>query len=77
MDKVLSILLLFLASSAQASIQSFKTDETAIRPVRIIEEKKVGDPALQRPCGRPILLLMKLPGGRVILVGVFLPKQSC
>ena len=77
MTKVLSILLLLSASSAAASVQPFKPDDSAIiHPVRTMEKQPV-DVDLKRYCGRPVLILMRMPDGRVILIGVLVPKSAC
>ena len=77
MNKVLSIFLLLSASSAGASVQSFEPDETSIRPVSMAEKQRVADPALRHSCDKPILLLMKVPDGLIILLGVFPSKRRC
>jgi len=78
MRKVLSILLLLSASTtAEASVQSFKTDDTAtLRPVSIMEKHPAANPDLQRTC-KPVLLFMRFPDGRVMLVGIVQPKAAC
>ena len=78
MTKVLAILLLLSASSAAASVQSFKSDDGAtIHPVRMSEDQPNADINLRRSCGRPVLLFMRIPDGRIMLLGVFQPKSAC
>jgi hypothetical protein len=77
MSKVLSILLLLLASGAEASVQSFKADDTAtLRPVSIMEKHPAADIDLKRTC-KPVLLFMRFPDGRVMLVGIVQSKAAC
>jgi hypothetical protein len=77
MRKLLSILLLLSATSAQASIQSFKTDETAtLRPVSLMGKQPEADSTLLRTC-KPVLLFLRFPDGRVMLVGIVQSKAAC
>jgi hypothetical protein len=77
MTRILSILLLLTASSAQASIQSFKADDPAmLHPVSMTKSQPDAGMNLKRGC-RPVLLFLRLPDGRAMLIGVFQPKEAC
>lgn len=72
MIKLLSICLLLIATNAEASIRSFKTDDTpTLRPVSLMQQRQAMP---SRPACKPILLLLRFPDGRFMLVGAVLPK---
>lgn len=72
MIKLLSICLLLIATNAEASIRSFKTDDTpTLRPVSLMQQRQAMP---IRPACKPILLLLRFPDGRFMLVGMVLPK---
>jgi hypothetical protein len=73
MIKVLSIGLLLIATNAQASLRSISTDDTAnLRPVSLTQQRQVTTPS--RPACKPVLILLRFPDGRFMLVGAIAPK---
>lgn len=79
MRKVLTILALLAASNAYASTQPYKADNPAsLHPVRMTEEQPEADFNLKRSCQvKPVLLLLRAPDGRIMLLGILKPKQMC
>jgi len=73
MVKVLLIsLLLVVATNSEASVRSFKTDDTpTLRPISLMQQRQAMP---SRPACKPILLLLRFPDGRFMLVGAVLPK---
>lgn len=79
MTKMLSILFLLSATTAGASVQSFKGDDTAtLRPVSLQERQSVAVTTVRQPChDRPVLLFPRLPDGTTRLLGILQRNAAC
>jgi hypothetical protein len=75
MRKLLSILLMLSAPTAQASVQSFKPDDRAtLHPVSIVTAQR--EEGLKPSC-KPVALFLRFPDGRIMLVGIVRPRAAC
>jgi len=73
MIKLLSLSLLLIATNAEASLRSITEDETpTLRPVSLTQQRQAA--TLDRTACKPVLILLRFPDGRFMLVGAVLPK---
>lgn len=79
MTKMLSILFLFSATTAGASVQSVKGDDMAtLRPVSLQERQSVAATTAHEAChDRAVLLFLRLPDGTTRLLGILRRNEAC